>query len=608
MNMSGKELVWGLVCLLLVSVMDAQAQARITASTMDSNGNVYVTGWRVRPSIIADIITIKYDKNGTMLWSHSFPDDPARPDSEGWGIAVDPSGNVYVAGHVGTAENVDCLLIKYPHDYAQGDEPEWVRTYEGGGFDQNWTMAVDSDGYVYVTGYSQQVTNEFLNSDIVTMKYNKHGDMVWGTPRFYNGPANLRDDGFAIAVDPVTRNVYVTGATRNNAEATSHDMVTVMYDRDGTEKWVRRYAGPVNGHNKGTSVALDGEGNAYVAGWSQKTVAPVNLDMVTVKYDVGGNEMWVARYDGPAGSNDQPAPPAGFQLGSSGSTYSYVQNNQGIVVTSEPVDPVPAVEYLIGKVSGLDVNRGIQVSLLAKLNACLDSLVAANADVRRNANNILGAFINQVQSAAVGNRVAAEDANEMIAVANEIIKGKTVVYVGGQSTGVGTGVDFAVIKYKGTDGSPMWNLPGQPGTAAGKPGSPADIALRYNGPANGTDRIWATAMDLDGNLYVAGPSTEASARSVDFFTIKYFVRTGSPTMLGTGRYNGPGNGVDQACGFATWRDPASGRQYIFRDPDTGEDYVSVTGNSIGLGTPAPQEYTTIVYDGALGLRWVQKYF
>jgi len=51
-------------------------------------------------------------------------------------------------------------------------------------------------------------------------------------------------------------------------------------------------------HNKGTSVALDGEATRM---WrvEQKTLTPVNLDMVTVKYDVGGNELWVARYDGP---------------------------------------------------------------------------------------------------------------------------------------------------------------------------------------------------------------------------------------------------------------------------------------------------------------------
>jgi len=88
--MSGRKLACGVLCLLLLSMMEAQA-ARATASATDSRGNVYVTGWRVisEDPLLVDIVTIKYDRNGTKLWSHSFPDDPARPDSEGWEIAVD---------------------------------------------------------------------------------------------------------------------------------------------------------------------------------------------------------------------------------------------------------------------------------------------------------------------------------------------------------------------------------------------------------------------------------------------------------------------------------------------------------------------------------------
>ena len=606
-----RKIALGLTCMLFVSVMEAQAQprARITASTMDSNGNVFVTGWRVLAAGGWDIVTIKYDRNGNMQWSHSYPSDTGTAAGEGWGIAVDPSGNVYVAGHVEAvaADIVDCLLIKYPHDYEQGDAPEWVRTYDGGGYDQNWTIAVDSDGYIYVTGYSQQDHMGFLNSDIVTMKYNSKGDMVWGTPRFYNGPANLWENAFAIVVDPVTKNVYVTGSSRNDAAATSHDIITVMYDSDGTEKWARRYSGPVNGNNKGTSLALDAEGSVYVAGWSQGTGS---IDYATIKYDVAGNERWVARYDGPAGGNDQPAPPAGGPMGSS--TYSYVQNNQGIIVTTEVLDPVPEVQYLIGMVSGLNLNRGIQVSLLAKLNACLESLLADNADARENAHHVLGAFINQLQSLAVENLITNEKAGELIAVANQIIKGilgieTTVVYVAGQSTGAGTNVDFAVVKYNAADGSPMWNLPGQPGTTSAKPGNPPNIALRYNGLANNIDRAWAMAMDFDGNIYVTGPSMEASAKGVDYFTIKYFVNTYHPLALGEGRYNGPKNTTDQPCGFATWRDPASGRHYIFRDSTTNADYVCVTGNSAELGAPT-YRYAALMYDDRFNLLWFQTFY
>jgi hypothetical protein len=431
--------------------------------------------------------------------------------------------------------------------------------------------------------------------------------MVWGTPRLYRGPGNGYDNGYAITVDPLTKNVFVTGLSQPVPEPPiRRDMITIMYDSAGTERWVQKYSGPINGLNRGTSLALDGRSNVYVTGWSEGTSG--NLDFATVKYDVGGNEIWVARYDGPAGSNDQPAPPAGgSHLSAVG---QQIQTNQGIIVTTEVLDPAPELEYLAGKVSGLGVNRGIKNSLLAKLDNCSESLLASNADVRQNAAQVLGAFNNELRSLATENLIASETASELISVANQVIKGilgieTTVVYVAGQSTGVDTNVDFALIKYNGEDGRPMWNLPGQPGTTADKPGNPPNIALRYNGPASSIDRVWGIAMDLDGNIYVTGPSTETSANGVDYFTIKNFVNTYQPVALAAARYNGPGNKNDLSFGFATWRDPASGRQHIFRDPVTNEDYVGVTGASIRVGT---QEYTTVMYDGNLVQLWVQRFY
>jgi hypothetical protein len=601
------RVVVGALCIAFLSAVEAGAQARITASTMDSNGNVYVTGWRtVVTAARWEMATTKYDRNGLRLWTHAYPGDPARPDAESWGIAADAAGNVYVAAHVTGTHGVDCLLIKYPSDYTQGAEPAWVRTWDGGlSDDQNWTIALDVDGFIYVTGYSMQSHGGAQSADIVTMKYDSQGNLVWN--RLYSGTGDGNENGYAIVVDPVTKNVYVTGTSLGaGPAATSRDMITISYDSAGTERWVQRYTGPVIGLNRGTSLALDAEGSVYVTGWSQ---GMGSIDYATIKYDVSGHEIWVARYDGPGGGNDQPAPPAG---GTQGSAFaSYVHNNQGIIVTTEVLDPAPEIPYLATRVVALGLNRGLTNSLLVKLDACLASLVADNAAQRQNAANVLGAFVNQLQDLVAEGLLSGDSGAELEAVADQIGKGvlgvgTTVVYVTGQSTNAAGNVDFATVKYNGDDGRPMWNLPGQPGTTPDKPGNPADIALRYNGPGNGIDRAWAMAMDLDGDLYVAGPSTEAAARSVDFLTIKYFVNTYQPVVLGQARYNGPGNGADQACGFATWTDPASGRQYVYRDPATHEDFVAVTGNSIGTGVPA-QEYTTIVYDGALSLRWLQRY-
>ena len=600
------RIVCGLLCVFFLAAADAGAQSRITASTTDSNGNVYVTGWRtVVTGAQWEMATTKYNKDGVRQWTHAYPNDPARPDAESWGIAADPAGNVYVAGHVGTADDVDCVLIKYPAGFVAGDAPAWVRTWDGGvSHDQNWTIALDSDGYVYVTGYSWQSHDGVDTVDIVTMKYDGQGNLLWN--RLYNGAANGNEHGYAIAVDPARKNVYVTGPSLGAGASTSRDIVTIMYDSAGTQQWVQRYTGPVNGLNRGTSLALDAEGSVYVTGWSQ---GAGSIDYATIKYDISGHEVWASRYDGPGGGNDQPAPPVGGAQ--STATYSYIQNNQGIIVTTEVLDPAPEVPYLASQVDALGLNRGLTASLQAKLEACLASLVADNAEQRQNAANVLKAFVNHLRDLAAEGLVSADAAAELTAVANQIVKGilgieTTVVYVTGQSTNAAGNVDFATIKYNGSDGRPMWNIPGQPGTTAAKPGNPANIALRYNGPANGIDRAWAMAMNLDGELYVAGPSAAAAATGVDFFTVKYFVNTYQPVVLGEARYNGPGNGADQACGFATWRDPVSGRPFVFRDPVTGGlrggDREQHRDRNSRAG------YTTIVYDGGLGFRWLQRYY
>lgn len=605
-----------LLAILAVAGVQAATYSRITASTMDSNGNTYVTGWRVTyesgSQYVCDIVTIKYDKSGVMQWAHRYPDNPALgaiSDSEGWGIAADSLGNVYVAGHSGLAANVDSVLIKYPAGYKQGDSPEWVKFYAGAAnrHDQFWSMTVDPDGYIYVTGYTGVQHGAGINSDIVTMKFDSAGTMVWPAPAIYNGPANRSDTGIAVAVHPVTRNVYVAGRSQN---ATADDLIVIMYNSSGTEQWVGRYDGPAAGGDRATSLALDADGNAYVTGYS---VGPGSLDIVTLKYGAGGNPVWAARYDGPAGGADQPAPPV--LSASFGSVGSYLQHNQGIIVTPELVAPAPAVDYLMGKVQALDLNQGLKTSLLVKLQACLASLLAPNAAERQNAANVLAAFVNELAALNRSRQISGADFTELARAAD--ITGKsilgiptTAVYVGGQSAGVDTASDFVLLKYNAADGSPMWNLPGQPGTTSANPGNPANIALRFSSPGSFNDWGWAIALDRDGNLFLAGPSNlpppGGGAPMPDFFTLKYSVNTFQPAVLAQHRFEYTAGRRDVPSGFATWREPVTGRQLIFRDPATGKDYVPITGLAdLNVSADRLYQYATIMYDGSLQLQWSQ---
>jgi hypothetical protein len=611
--------------MLLLSAPDAGAvqYSRITASAMDSQGNTYVTGWHVIEETAAgddylvDIVTIKYDKYGNQVWADHFPRTvawgQANREAEAWGIAVDRDGNIYVAGHIGVPVNDDCLILKYAASHRPGDGPEWVRIISGdaGRHDQFWNVAAGADGFVYVTGRITETTPTGYTTNLITIKYAPNGDEVWRS--IYDGPDKLADVGLSVAVDPGNRNVFVTGYSyRSTPAGTRASMATLMYDAaSGAIRWVRRYDGPVNGHNEGVSLALDPEGNVYVSGWSQGTGS---FDFATIKYDVNGNEKWVARYDGPANGHDQAAPYAVWSIG--GSTAMYIQSNLGIHVTAEIIDPIPALDYLMERVEATGLERG-HFACLRVLEEALRKLSVHSSSNHFDAANMVLAFLHKVEALRKAGQISEADAVELTDIGTHIRQSilripTYVVYVLGQSTGVGTAMDVALLKYNAETGRPMWNLPGQPGTAPDKPGTPANIAWRYNGPLNGNDRGMAMAFNADGELYLSAVAASSPAATtlqmVDMFTVKLAVNTYRPSVLAQHLFVGEGMERDHPCTIAVWQDPVTGRRGILRDPVLG-DLVVIGGNA-GL-KPAPalpwMQYFTIAYDGNLVPRWTKAY-
>jgi uncharacterized delta-60 repeat protein len=106
---------------------------------------------------------------------------------------------------------------------------------------------------------------------------------------------------------------------------------------------------------------------------------------------------------------------------------------------------------------------------------------------------------------------------------------------------------------------------------------------RYNGPGNGEDQATAIAIDYNGNVYVTGWST-GNGTGTDFTTIKYD-KDGNTKWVK--RYNGTGNMNDQAGAIAIDRD--------------GNVYV--TGSSFGTSV----DYATIKYDKDGNTKWVRSY-
>src|SRR5262249_34685756 len=150
-----------------------------------------------------------------------------------------------------------------------------------------------------------------VRRDYATIKYDADGNELWVAR--YNGPANSDSYASRIALD-AAGNVYVTGGSWGHGAV--YGYATDKYDADGNEFWVARYNGPGNSDDFASGIALDAAGNVYVTGssWGFGT----KYDYATIKYDADGNELWVARYNGPGDLDDFAT---GIALDAAGNVY-----------------------------------------------------------------------------------------------------------------------------------------------------------------------------------------------------------------------------------------------------------------------------------------------
>jgi hypothetical protein len=188
---------------------------------------VYVTGFSVGlGNSVDDYATIKYNSSGDSLWTRRY-NGPANGGDEAFAITVDTSGNVYVTGFSDSDTavakvNLDYLTIKYSASW----DTLWTRRYNGtgNGNDEAYAVALDDSGNIYVTGYSDLDPSPALNQDYATIKYSFDGTMEWVIR--YNGSGDAADIAYALAVDD-SGNVYVTG--RSWGGASDYDFTTIKY-------------------------------------------------------------------------------------------------------------------------------------------------------------------------------------------------------------------------------------------------------------------------------------------------------------------------------------------------------------------------------------------
>lgn len=266
--------------------------AGYTQSSLD--GNTSAGGW--------DIFLTKWNAGGTKLWTEQWG---TTGNDFGRSVVIDSGGNIYVAGETNGALDGntnsggnDIFITKWN---ANGTKA-WTKQWGTASDDFGTSIAVDSAGNLFVTGYTYGSLDGNISAggiDIFITKWNAGGTKAWtkqiGT--------SLPDEGYSVAVDSAG-SVYVGGVISGSLGA---DLFLGKWNTDGSSAWTKQWGSESN--DTGCSIAVDSAGNIFFAGYTdgvfEDNLSAGGRDIFLSKWNADGTSAWTRQWG--TGTNDSGA-------------------------------------------------------------------------------------------------------------------------------------------------------------------------------------------------------------------------------------------------------------------------------------------------------------
>jgi len=295
------------------------------SGTLDSGGGP-LRNSRTRKQ---EIFLVKYSPEGKHLWSKRFG---GIDDDEVKAIAVDGSGNVYIAGYfysdsidfgggellnatAGTkSQSADIFIAKFnPHG-----NHLWSKRFGGNHYDTISSVAVDGHGNIYIAGYfysriinfgGEDLKNGGGRSDIFMAKLDPQGNHLWS--KDFGGKKddklnlmNVDSEGNIVLVGQFQGDSISFGdkeLKKENDEYTAKFIA--KFDSEGNHLWSKKIDRSVTI----SSIAFDVSGSFLIAGeFSGSSLDLGGGDLENnginnaflAKFDADGNHIWSTSFGG----------------------------------------------------------------------------------------------------------------------------------------------------------------------------------------------------------------------------------------------------------------------------------------------------------------------
>jgi hypothetical protein len=247
------------------------------AIAVDSSSNVCVAGketYPLYPYNVVNVGLLKYDSNGNMLWAENPGSEGPFGDAQVVGLMPNGSGGVWLEANFGAHGEGTSQPYSTLNFNSNGSLGPSAGDPTDDVFSWAHSLTLDNLGNVIVTGENAYY---YPNNCYGTYKLDTNGNYLW--TNLYPSVVIGNSVGTSITVDQ-GNNVYVTGYSPG--VNSNSDIVTLKYDSNGNQVWLQRYHGPGNGNDAGNAIAVDNASNVYVAGYETETNG--STEMVLIKY------------------------------------------------------------------------------------------------------------------------------------------------------------------------------------------------------------------------------------------------------------------------------------------------------------------------------------
>ena len=298
----------------------------VAGVAIDSSDNIYITGTSEGTNIFGknvtsgttrDIFVAKLNSSGVVKWVYTAGGTGA---DRGRKIALDSSGNIYVAGYyentvdfgggnITSNGSWDAYLLKLN----SSGTFQWVKSYGASSNDLGRDVAIDSNDNIYLTGNFRGTvdfgggdvsSNPSANAYIFLVKFNSSGVFQW----VYTAGGTGVDDVRSLALDS-SDNPYITGSFQstvnfgggNTTAANTNDLFILKLNSSGAYQSI--YTSNIDTTQKAKGLFIDSSGNVYATGTFKNTVnfgggevISSDQDIYLLKLNSSLAFQWVKRF------------------------------------------------------------------------------------------------------------------------------------------------------------------------------------------------------------------------------------------------------------------------------------------------------------------------